>query len=179
MCRFNFMKLVLVSFLITVSLYTKAQNTNVDCKPDTSRIAILPFSNHLVRLFDSTYRSLILIKEDYCSFQKILVAFFNDLSYSPLQLRYSDYRIQYIPVIDTTNKRLVLINGLCKNDERFNGESWKTTWVRTADGGSCYFMGIISLSEKKIINFWVNREARIKKLNSEQNDAVCDATIAK
>ena len=40
-------------------------------------------------------------------------------------------------------------------------------------------MGIISLSEKKIINFWVNGEARIKKLNSEQNDAVCDATIAK
>ena len=171
------MKLLLILFLLILSFNISAQDANPGCKPDTARIAMLQFTNYRVRIFDSTYRSTVLDQTEYCSFQKILITFFNQTAGTILNLNYKDHKIQYIPVVDTNGKKLVLINGFCKNYGGFNIRSWKDEIVRPADGGHCFFLGIVDLSEKILKDMWFNGEAKIKKMNSEQNLDMCDATL--
>ena len=140
---------------------------------------MLQFTNYRVRLFDSTYRSAKLDKQEYCLFQEILLKFFNDMAQSSLRLFYSEHKIQYIPLIYTTGRKLVLINGFCKYYSGFNMDSWKKELVRPADGGLCYFLGTIDLTDKVIKDLWFNGEARIKKLKRLDAVQVCDATEAK
>ena len=173
------MKFLLFIFLSTSFFELSAQNSHSGCKPDTARIAMLQFTNYRVRLFDSTYRSAVLDIEEYCLFQKILVAFFNESARSIFNLIYMDHKIQYIPVVDTNGRKLVLINAFCKSYTGFNFGSWKNEFVRPSDGGHCFFLGVVDLAENRIKDLWFNGEAKMKKLNSEQNIQMCDATKAK
>jgi len=173
------MKLLLFAFLLILSFNILAQSTNSDCKPDSARIAMLQFTNYRVSIFDSTYNSSALDKREYCLFQKILIAFFNEMTSSAFRLSYKDHRVQYIPVVDTNGKKLVLINVFCKNYGGYNGSSWRNEIVRPSDGGPCYFLGVVDLVEKKVKDLWFNGEARIKKPNRIVVVQVSDTTEVK
>src|SRR5687767_2373765 len=153
------MKIAFLAFLITSSLFVRAQNSNADCKPDTSRIAIFPFSTYFIKAFDSTFRSSILNKDEFCLFQKIVVDFFNSDNTGEFNYRYADYKYQCMPVTDSKGKKLVLVNGFCKHHRMFNLEDWKIILVRPRDGGSCFFAGIIDLSKNKMEYIKFNGEA--------------------
>jgi hypothetical protein len=140
---------------------------------------MLQFTDYRVKIFDPTYKTATLVKDEYCLFQNILISFFNHHSTSILKLSYKDYKIQYIPVIDTNGRKLVLINGFCKNYTDFTGNSWKEELIRPFDGGPCYFLGTVDLTDKVIKNMWFNGEARLKKLNKHDEVQECDATEVK
>ena len=137
---------------------------------------MLQFTNYRASIFDSTYKSSAFDKGEYCLFQEILIAFFNDMASSAFRLYYKDHKVQYIPVVDTNGKKLVLINVFCKNYGGYNGSSWRNEIVRPSDGGPCYFLGVVDLAEKKVKDLWFNGEARIKNLNSEHDVQECESS---
>jgi hypothetical protein len=56
----------------------------------------------------------------------------------------TDYKRQYVPVINDDNEPEVWVNALCY----WAGDRWRKEIIRVADGGKCYFNVRINLSKK-------------------------------
>ncbi len=70
---------------------------------------------------------------------------------------YGEYRYQCIPVMDSTGKKLVVVNGFCVRSGTLM-TIWKEEILRVRDGGPCYFIGLIDLAEKKVKDLIFNAE---------------------
>ena len=70
---------------------------------------------------------------------------------SNLTIEFSDYKFQFVPVINEKGEKEVWANSFCGEFE-----NWKTQIVQVDDGGKCFFNLYINLNQKSYYRFSVN-----------------------
>ena len=67
----------------------------------------------------------------------------------------TEYKFQYVPVINKNNEKEVWVNAFCSYFEN----DWREKIISVDDGGTCFFNFKINLKTSKIYDFYVNGEA--------------------
>jgi hypothetical protein len=162
------MKLILFALIIvgtSCSSHLKHNNTVQEkLNYDTSKIAIIPFTNSLYWLFDSLrYHSSNLTQEDILEIEKIFNESVSDNNskllseetkkYFTIDLKKMGYKRQYVCVISDNEEKIIFVNCFCKS---FTGNDWRRFLLQVDDGGRCYFSLKINLTKKKYFDFFVN-----------------------
>ncbi len=70
-------------------------------------------------------------------------------------IKFSRYKRQYLPVINSAGQKEVWVNCFCNDFDK----NWRSDMLIVKDGGNCYFSLIINLATKNISRFIVNGDA--------------------
>ena len=137
---------------------------------DTSNFAIIKFDKfYHGSAFDKSCKSTTLSSFEVKKLQNLLdsiVSWHNNflrmdsgLDYNSITLDLSNYKRQFIPVLNVKGEKEVLVNCIClesiANLKRVK-INWRKDLFKVNDGGKCHFHLIINLTTKEYRNFIVN-----------------------
>ncbi len=174
------MKIKMIKYILIMLTFLDCNNlknqikTNEKLNIDDSNIAILAFkpeyywlfknakstnlNNQEIKKIDKTLESLVLKHNNE---QKKEFAIYlakktgGDLTLERLTINLSDYKRQYIAVLNSKGEKEVWVNMLCNN---LSGK-WRTEIIDVSDGGKCYFNLKINLISNKYYYLMFNGEA--------------------
>lgn len=67
-----------------------------------------------------------------------------------------NYKIQYVPFIDSTGDRKVYVNCFCSYYWNYQSNGWKKYLIEVKDGGNCYFHLTINLTTNNYEELYIN-----------------------
>jgi len=121
---------------------------------DTSKIAIIPLGKMGLYMFENATPTP-LTNDDLKIVDRLLNECINK-HMSPDYIDLCKYKLQYMPLTDSTGDRKVYISGFCNDAYMEELDSWKKDLVIVDDGGSCFFHVTINLSRKEYEHLFVN-----------------------
>ena len=77
----------------------------------------------------------------------------NKILKTDIEINLTDYKRQYVPIINTQGEKEVWVNFFC---ESFAADKWRTKTVQVEDGGKCYFNIKINLNTKEYYDLDIN-----------------------
>ena len=91
---------------------------------------------------------------DVIELNKFISDFIKDHKYELLDIK--EYQKQYIPIINNSHEKEVIVNCFCNRSHTRN--EWRKKLVLAIDGGNCYFHLKVNLHTKKYSEFGINNE---------------------
>jgi hypothetical protein len=151
----------LMSFLLVAIGGCYSQTASLSY--DTSRIAIIPFEKSMIWIFAGGYKAAKLTQTDITEidemYNKSIINFNSKLSGNgkafTIDPKPSNYRRQYICVINEKGQKEVFVNCFCDSFDH----DWKNEVIEVADGGNCYFNFKINLATRNQYEFSFNSVA--------------------
>lgn len=138
-----------------------SKNDSVRYEVDTSRIAVLPLEevSHF-HIFNNTISTELTLNE-YEIIEDLLrecIANYNknsepDGSGYDCTIDLSNFKRQYVAVVNSDGDREVWVNCFCRGHDVVN---WKKYIVFARDGGNCFFNLKINLTKKQYYDLMVN-----------------------
>ncbi len=128
-----------------------------------SNSASIAANKYVVFYFDQTKHNWIfkegkstgLTNNEIMEINDLLTKTINDFnSKEKIKLNLSEYKFQYLPIINSADEKEIWINAFCGDPK-----NWEEELVVVDDGGKCYWQTTINLTKKNVESLMINGES--------------------